>query len=170
MSDRTIQAARAGRGLLMALCSVAVTAGLAVHAWASPTTQGAGTTQPVTTTTTATGCSGLPYGGQQYCNATISAVHATSYGVGMRVVLRDVSVTAVNTKTKTVTVAALEWSTCPPDKYCGATATVASLTVVWTGSPRPARGQVINLFGTTTAGSLKPVGYLTTSACYIDYC
>jgi len=170
MADRIIQAARAGRGLSMALCSVAVAAMLTAHAWASPTTHGAGTTQPVATTTAATGCSGLPYGGQQYCNATISAVHATSYGVGMRVVLRDVSVTAVNTKTKTVTVAALEWSTCPPDKYCGATATVASLTVVWTGSPRPARGQVINLFGTTTAGSLKPVGYLTTSACYIDYC
>ena len=167
MANRTIQAARAGQGISMALGGVVLAAVLAAPGWASPASNGAGSTRSGTTTS-ATGCSGLVYGGQQYCNAMISAVRATSYGVGMRVVLRDVSVTAIDKSGKSVTVAALEWPTCPTGSFCGATARVESLTVAWIGSARPERGRVINLFGTTVAGPLKPVGYVTTTACYID--
>jgi hypothetical protein len=84
-------------------------------------------------------------------------------------VLQGVSVTARTTST--VTIEALEATPCPPGYYCGATLTQQRLTISWKGKSRPAVPSVINLFGTTTNGSLSPVGYTkNTTSCFIDYC
>jgi hypothetical protein len=114
------------------------------------------------------GCTALLFNGQWYCNASISHVKATRFGLGARVVLRDVSVTSV--MKCTVTVKALEWGTCPTGSFCGDLSTVQTLTVSWTARNPPSLRQVINLYGTTITGSVSPVGYVKTNACYIDYC
>lgn len=115
-----------------------------------------------------TTCAGLSRNGLWYCNATLSSVRSESSVPGRRVVLRDVSVTAVTATT--VTVAAIEWGVCPPDRYCGGLGTVVSLTVAWTGTARPVRGAVVNLFGTTITRSVRPAGYTASDACHIDWC
>jgi hypothetical protein len=94
------------------------------------------------------------------------------------VVLEGVSVTNVSGTSKTrstVTVATQTWYTKPcPAGYLCATIVYTSteyLTVTWSGKARPTVGSVINLFGTTTLGSLNPDGYTPNYAgCYIDWC
>jgi hypothetical protein len=114
-----------------------------------------------------TTCTGLTFNGQLYCTASISGVKSTAYGVGQRVVLQGVSVTA-KTRT-TVMVAALESSPCPPGQFCGATLTTQTLTLSWSKG-QPTLGTVVNVFGTTVSGNLTPVGYQPAPGCYIDYC
>jgi hypothetical protein len=116
-----------------------------------------------------TTCTGLAFNGQWYCTASISGVKSTAYGVGQRVVLQSVSVTA---KTKTiVTVAALESSPCPAGQYCGATLTTQTLTMSWSKG-QPAVGSVVHVFGTSISANLTPVGSQPAppGTCYIDYC
>ena len=108
------------------------------------------------------------YNSLWYCKASVSAVKATAYGTGKRVMLTGVSVTARTTST--VTVAGLEWPVCPPGKFCGASATVVSLTVPWSGTVRPAVRTVVDLYGVTAAGTVTPVGYIASADCYIDWC
>jgi hypothetical protein len=48
--------------------------------------------------------------------------------------------------------------------------TLQSLTVPWSGSARPRYGEVIDLYGTTTSGSLSPAGYVRLGYCPIEYC
>ncbi len=115
-----------------------------------------------------TGCGAVLYQSRWYCQATISKVKATAYGVGKRVVLTGASVTA-RTSTS-VTLAMLEYPVCPPDTWCGSSITVERMTMPWSGSNRPAARTVVDLYAITTSGSLTPVGYIASSACYIDYC
>jgi hypothetical protein len=79
-----------------------------------------------------------------------------------------VTVTAVTTRTVTVAV----WTSppCPPGKLCGQSLTLESLTVPWTGTSRPAPGDVLDLFGRTITASVTPVGYVKTGFCPIDWC
>ena len=108
------------------------------------------------------------FNGASYCPATIVGVRNTVYGLGTRVVLKGVTVTAVTTTTVTVAV----WTSppCPPGKYCGQVLTLENLTVPWTGTSRPAYGDVLDLFGPTITASITPVGYLKTGFCPIDWC
>lgn len=115
-----------------------------------------------------TSCPAVLFNGQLYCPASISGIKATTYGTGKRVVLRDVSVTARTNAD--ITIAALENTPCPPDKFCGATLTTTSLRVLWSGSSRPTTPSVINLFGVTRTGSLTPQAYTFSQACYIAWC
>ncbi len=112
-------------------------------------------------------CPGLAFNGQWYCTASISGVKSTAYGVGQRVVLQSVSVTAKTSTT--VTVAALESSPCPAGQYCGATPTTQTLTLSWS-TGQPAVGTAVHVFGTTISANLTPVGYQPAPASCTDYC
>jgi hypothetical protein len=139
--------------------AAAATAAPAAHSHASETVSAA-----VSSTT----CTGVTFNGQTYCQANISGVKSTAYGVGQPVVLGSVSVTAV-TKT-TVTVEALESLPCPAGYYCGSNLITQTLTLSWRGKSRPTTPAVIDLFGTTISANLTPVGSQPSSGCYIDYC
>ena len=121
-------------------------------------------------TLTAIGCAipTVSFNGEAYCPATIGAVRGTLYGTGVRVVLKGVTVTAV--ATSSVTVAAWATPPCTPGKYCGQLLTLQSLNVAWSGTNRPAYGDVLNLFGRTIPTSITPVGYVKTGWCPIDWC
>jgi hypothetical protein len=68
-------------------------------------------------------------------------------------------------------VEAWETAPCLPGYYCGASMTLTTLTVAWTGKGRPTVGSVVDLYGTTVLRSLTPAGYRTAAiGCYIDYC
>lgn len=110
-------------------------------------------------------CNGRSYfGDKHYCPATIEGVTATTYGTGRRVWLSDVIV--YSTPPSTVTVFQERYQECPPGQLCGAGFFYpVSLTVPWTGTHRPRQGLVIRLYGTTTAGSLTPAGYVMTGDC-----
>lgn len=75
------------------------------------------------------------FNGAVYCPITIANLKNTSYGTGIRVVLKSVTVTAVNSST--VTVAAWALPPCTPGNFCGQTLTLHSLTVPWTAASRP---------------------------------
>ena len=128
------------------------------------------TPAPSSPAATGTACAfpTVSFNGAAYCPATIDAVRATFYGTGTRVVLRGVTVTAVTTST--VTVAAWASPPCPPGKFCGQLMTLQSLTVSWSGTSRPAHGDVLDLFGPTIPTSITPVGSVTTGYCPIDWC
>lgn len=108
------------------------------------------------------------FNGAVYCPITIANLKNTSYGTGIRVVLKSVTVTAVNSST--VTVAAWALPPCTPGNFCGQTLTLHSLTVPWTAASRPEYGDVLDLFGVTIPASITPDGYITTGNCPIDYC
>ena len=109
------------------------------------------------------------YNGATYCPATIRGVRGATYPTGVRVVLKGVTVT-YDRAPDTVTVASWASDPCPPGKFCGATLTLESLTVPWGGTARPAYGDVLDLFGITTSGTVNPVGYIKTGYCPIDLC
>lgn len=111
------------------------------------------------------------FNGAAYCPATIATVRGTMYGIGTRVVLKGVTVTTVGQSTpSTVTVAAWALPPCSPGNFCGQTLTLQSLTVTWSGTSRPEPGDVLDLFGSTIAASITPVGYIKTGFCPIDWC
>jgi hypothetical protein len=118
--------------------------------------------------TTACAFPTVSFDGAAYCPATIDGVRGTSHGTGTRVVVRGVTVSAVTPST--VTVAVWTFPPCPPGKFCGQLMTLQSLTVAWSGSSRPAYGDVLDLFGQTVPTSITPVGYVTTGWCPIDWC
>lgn len=118
---------------------------------------------------TAASCSAVTFAGASYCPTSIATLKAGPLPAGTKVVLLGVSVTQVSTTQ--VTVAALQYPPpCPPGNYCGASITVAHLVVNWSGTARPAAGSVIDLFGTAVTRSLKPVGFRSSTACYVDWC
>ena len=135
-----------------------------------PTAPPTATPTPAPTSSAPTACAfpTVSFNGSAYCPATIGAVRTTLYGTGTQVVLRGVTVTAVTTSTVTVAV----WASppCPPGKYCGQLLTLESLTVAWSGTSRPAYGDVLDLFGLTVPTSITPVGYVKTGWCPIDWC
>jgi hypothetical protein len=145
------------RAVVAVLVLGSATLATAPAAMASVST-GSGTCAVATTT----------FNGATYCPATIAGVRKTAYGTGTRVVLKGVTVTAVTTGT--VTLGAWAAPACAPNTYCGATMTLQTLTVSWSGKNRPAPGDVLNLFGSTVPTSLTPVGYLKTGYCPIEYC
>lgn len=85
------------------------------------------------------------------------------------------NVTATSNTKSTVTVATQTWYTkpCPAGYFCSTIVYTSTeyLTVTWSGKAPPTVGSVINLFGTTTLGSLTPVGYTPNlDVCYINWC
>ena len=170
MSERS----RFRRAVLTAFAGVVITTCVCLGAtWATAAPQPSGSRPVVAATTAApapspTGCYAVLYKSLWYCRASISVVSSTAYRTGKRVVLTGVSVTSHTTST--VTVSGLEWPPCPPGMFCGASATVVSLTVRWSGSARPADRTVVDLYGVTTTGNLTPVGYVRSTNCYIDWC
>lgn len=105
------------------------------------------------------------FGGSYYCLVANRDVSSTRYGTGKRVYVRG-TVSAVTDDT--ITVAELHLSNpCVPGNFCGATLDVSFtyLTVRWTGSHRPPYGYLVRVYGTTTPGSLAPVGYIKSSYC-----
>jgi hypothetical protein len=107
--------------------------------------------------------------GRWYCGAAISNLQARGYPSGQQIMLSGVSV--LSRTSTTVTVAAWESTPCTPGHYCGASLTLYSLTISWTGTARPLAGAVIDLFGTATGSNLTPVGYRPNStACYVAWC
>jgi hypothetical protein len=110
----------------------------------------------------------IAFNGASYCPASIADVRSTVYGTGTRVVVRSVTVTAVTASS--VTVAAWALPPCTPGNFCGATLALQSLTATWSGTTRPAYGDVLDLFGVTIAASMSPNGFITTGNCPIEYC
>ena len=104
-----------------------------------------------------TACTAAPvqFAGEGYCPAHLSYVRATAYGLGHRVVLQGVQVTAVNGATITVE----GGSPCyPADTFCGAT--LAAVPVTFPAGVRmPSYGDFVNVYGVTAAGSLDAVGH-----------
>lgn len=143
---------------------------VALMALGPPAASATPSASPSSAATTAVACAypTVSFNGAAYCPATIVGVRNTIYGIGTRVVLKGVTVTAVTTST--VTVAAWTSPPCPPGNFCGATLTLQSLTVSWTGTSRPRYGDVLNLFGRTITASITPVGYIKTGYCPIDWC
>ena len=97
----------------------------------------------------------VQFAGEGYCPAHLSDVRATAYGLGHRVVLQGVQVTAVNGATITVE----GGSPCyPADTFCGAT--LAAVPVTFPAGVRmPSYGDFVNVYGVTAAGSLDAVGH-----------
>jgi hypothetical protein len=108
------------------------------------------------------------FGGSHYCLVAVNDVTSGAYGDGKRVYVTGTISAVTDT---TMTVAEVHWSNpCPPEKICGPTIDVRfdKLTVQtpgWTGVHRPPLGYLVRLYGTTTKGSLKPVGYIKTTYC-----
>ena len=117
----------------------------------TPTPTGS-TTSPSTEACTA---APVQFAGEGYCPAHLSYVRATAYGLGRRVVLQGVQVTAVNGATITVE----GGSPCyPADVFCGAT--LAAVPVTFPAGVRmPSYGDFVNVYGVTAAGSLNAVGH-----------
>lgn len=109
------------------------------------------------------------FSGSYYCLVKIEDVTSTRYGTGKRVYLSGATVTAVTATT--VTVAQLR-DDCvyKPGTLCGQSLYYVYLTVPWTGTHRPPYGYVIRLYGTSTTGSLQPVGYVKGEYCPIEWC
>jgi hypothetical protein len=113
-------------------------------------------------------CTGTTFNGRLYCPGTIWGVKSTTYGVGAPLVLHQVAVAAKTTNT--VTVQAGEFVPCPPGHICGASMTLSTLTVPWSGKGRPTVGKSIDVYGTTTTASLTPSGYVYVTPFDCTYC
>ena len=128
----------------------------------TPTTSSPAAPNPTPTGSTAspsieTACATAPvqFAGEGYCPAHLSYVRATAYGLGHRVVLQGVQVTAVNGATITVE----GGSPCyPADTFCGAILAAVPVTFP-TGVRMPSYGDFVNVYGVTAAGSLIAVGH-----------
>ena len=128
----------------------------------TPTTSSPAAPNPTSTGSTAspsteTACTAalVQFAGEGYCPAHLSYVRATAYGLGHRVVLKGVQVTAVNGATITVE----GGSPCyPADTFCGAILAAVPVTFP-TGVRMPSYGDFVNVYGVTAAGSLIAVGH-----------
>ena len=125
----------------------------------------------LSSTAAATCSNAKTYAGLTYCPASVKDVRNATRPTGSRVWL---AVTVETVTTTTVKVAQWEWPVCPPGQYCGAGATLQEMTVPWSGTKRPAYGDVVTLFGevstSATTRPLKPAGYVKTGYCPIDWC
>jgi hypothetical protein len=155
-------------------CAASVMASVATSA--PPTRPHAVPMESAASKSTTLTCTGgaLPFNGQCYSPALISGVKTTAYGVGQRVVLQNVSVTAKTSTT--VTVEGLEPFPCPPGDFCGSLMVTQTLTMSWSKGQPPVPsvvhvfGTTISGNGTTISGNLTPVGYQPAPGCYIDLC
>ncbi|HEX8509661.1 MAG TPA: hypothetical protein VF635_09230 [Propionibacteriaceae bacterium] len=154
--------------LSLFLTAASAVALLALGPPAASATPAASVSSPASTTTASCAFPTVRFNGATYCPATIVGVRNTVYGTGTRVVLKGVTVSKVTTTTVTVAV----WTSppCPPGKFCGGLMTLESLTMSWTGTSRPAYGDVLDLFGRTITSTITPVGYIKTGYCPIDWC
>jgi hypothetical protein len=101
-------------------------------------------------------CTALLFNGQSYCAGTISGVKATIYGLGQRIALRQVSVSAIDPVANTIQVWGFD--PCPAGMYCGQGS--VTLTVAWNESAKPMPGDDIDLYGVTITSSLRVDGYV----------
>lgn len=111
------------------------------------------------------GCTVVIFNAQPYCAGTLTGVNRTIYGLGQRIALGGVNVSAVNDQNNTVQVWGFD--PCPAGQYCGAGS--VTTTVVWDGSPKPTPGDVINLYGVTLTSSLRIDGYVKIGWCHPDW-
>lgn len=114
------------------------------------------------------GLSPVLLGGQWYCPGYVIGVKRTTYGTGTRIVLRGVTVFAVSGTTVTVSGGP---SCLTPTTSCGAT--IPSVAISMSGlSTRPATGDIIDVYGVTSPGSLRANGYIIvgSSGCAPDFC
>ena len=108
----------------------------------------------------ANGAAPLSYAGLSYCPGYIFGVKRNLYGLNTRVVLRSVVVEAVTGSQVRVS----GGPSCLPSEWCGQT--IPSLTTTFaTSAAKPRYADVINLFGTTTAGGLTPAGFVVIGHC-----
>ncbi|MFT3832258.1 MAG: hypothetical protein QM711_02905 [Micropruina sp.] len=108
----------------------------------------------------ANGAAPLSYAGLSYCPGYIFGVKRNLYGLNTRVVLRSVVVEAVTGSQVRVS----GGPSCLPSEWCGQT--IPSLTTTFaTSAAKPRYADVINLFGTTTAGGLAPAGFVVIGHC-----
>ncbi len=108
----------------------------------------------------ADGAAPLSYTGLSYCPGYIFGVKRNLYGLNTRVVLRSVVVEAVTGSQVRVS----GGPSCLPSEWCGQT--IPSLTTTFaTSAAKPRYADVINLFGTTTAGGLTPAGFVVIGHC-----
>ena len=111
--------------------------------------------------TCATGVTPVLYQGQSYCPGTAVGVKNTAYGIGRRILLAGVSVSGI--RGTTATVSSTTVTSCPPNKYCGATVTitVTTISVSLAGlAVRPPVGSYGDLYGITGAGTLAASGFV----------
>ena len=108
----------------------------------------------------ANGAAPLSYAGLSYCPGYIFGVKRNLYGLNTRIVLRSVVVEAVTGSQVRVS----GGPSCLPSEWCGQT--IPSLTTTFaTSAAKPRYADVINLFGTTTAGGLTPAGFVVIGHC-----
>ena len=128
----------------------------------TPTTTPTSTSTPTPTSTPAPGqCAGTTtHGGTTYCIGYIFGVRRTLYGVGTALALQSVAVTSVNG-----TVVGLSGGpSCLPEEWCGQTLPTASVTFP-DGGPVPSYGDVINLYGITSTGSITTTEFDVVGHC-----
>ena len=106
-------------------------------------------------------CAGTTtHGGTTYCIGYIFGVRRTLYGVGTALALQSVAVTSVNG-----TVVGLSGGpSCLPEEWCGQTLPTASVTFP-DGGPVPSYGDVINLYGITSTGSITTTEFDVVGHC-----
>ena len=121
---------------------------------ASPTPAPTGSTN---SPSTETACSAAPvqFEGKAYCPAHRSYRRATACGLGHRVVLQGVQVTAVNGATITVEGGLPCF---PADGFDGATMAAVQVTFS-VGVRMPTYGDFVNVYGVTAAGSLDAIAH-----------
>ena len=108
------------------------------------------------------------FDGQWYCPGYVVGVKRTAYGVGARVVLQNVTVLGVTGATATVSGGP---ACLTPGTYCGAT--IPSVTISLSGlSVRPARGEIIDVYGVTGTKAMSAIGYVVkgSSSCDPAFC
>jgi hypothetical protein len=132
----------------------------------STTTPSSTTSSSTSPTASPSSCTGsVAYGSNTYCLADIGLVRRTAYGLGVRVALGGLNVTAVNGTTVTFG----GWAACAPGMICGAS-TWTTIVVSFAGQARlPAYGDVVTLYGVTISGSVTPDGFVVTGYCNPDF-
>jgi hypothetical protein len=94
----------------------------------------------------------------------VFGVLRTLYGVDRAVVLRGVAVAGLDGAAVTV----MGGPSCLPDEWCGQL--VPAMTVTFpAGAALPAYGDVVDLYGVTTARSLAPTGFVVVGQCHPEY-
>lgn len=111
-----------------------------------------------------------PYSeGTYWCRIMVKDVTSTRFGTGKHVYVAG-NVVAVTATSVTISEMHATMPPCPPGNLCGQTLDISFeyLTVKvpsWSGGRRPPLYTLVRLYGTTTQGSIKIVGFTSSVAC-----
>ncbi len=102
--------------------------------------------------------------GTTYCVGYVFGVRRTLYGVGRAVAVQAVAVTSVSGRV----VGLSGGPSCLPDEWCGQTLPTVLVTFP-TGAPLPSYGDVVDLYGVTSVGSITPQAFDVVGHCDPDW-